>query len=163
VKLYVMRHGPAEDQADSGVDGDRALTETGRERVRDVGKVLLDGGEGPLEVLTSSLVRAVQTAEIVANVTKLGERYGRVRVRSELAPGGAGAQLARQLASDGHRRVMLVGHEPDLSALVSTLLGAPLGRPFDKAMVVGLHIASGATRARLRFVLEPEKLLLEPA
>jgi phosphohistidine phosphatase len=162
VKLYVMRHGAAEEQADSGVDGDRALTQAGRERVSDVGKALLDGGEGPLEVISSPLVRAVQTAEIVAIVTKLGERGGTVHVRREVAPGGAAPQLARQLASGGHRRVMLVGHEPDLSELVTTLLGNPLGRPFDKAMVLGVHIAVGSARARLRFLLEPNGLLLEP-
>jgi phosphohistidine phosphatase len=170
VKLYVMRHGPAEDQADSGMDGDRALTASGRERVRNVAKLLLELEEEPIQIITSPLVRAVQTAEIVALVTKLGDRAGTVKVRRELSPAqGGGPGLVAALASSASKRVMLVGHEPDLSELTSTLLSsAPRGEPkmgppsFDKAMVVGLHIEPGAGRPRLRFVLDPRGLKLEP-
>ena len=72
---------------------------------------------------------------------------------------------------------MLVGHEPDVSQLVSSLLGA-FERGFDKAMVVGLSLgaAVGAPppkaeapsgpstlpRTRLRFVLDPKALRLDP-
>lgn len=161
MKLYVMRHGSAEDHTQSGFDGDRALTAAGRERVRHVGKALVDAGEQPLTILTSPLVRAVQTAEIVAFVTKLGEHGGTVAVRREIAPGGDAAGLARALLAEGAKRVMLVGHEPDLSALVSELLGS-FDRPFDKAMVVGVHLPAGGGRVRLRFVLEPKALRLDP-
>lgn len=163
MKLYVMRHGPAEEAADSGIDGDRTLTASGRERVRSVAKALLDAREEPLNVFTSPLVRAVQTAEIVAIVTNLGDRDGTVSARRDIAPGGTGVQLARRLASEGRRRVMLVGHEPDLSDLISTLLGAPFDGPFEKAMVVGLHVPSDDGRGRLRFVLEPKTLHLTSA
>jgi phosphohistidine phosphatase len=161
VKLYVMRHGPAEGEADSGVDGDRALTAPGRQSVRDVARALSDAREEPVEVVTSPLVRAVQTAEIVALQTKLGDRQGSVRVRRELAPGGAAAPLARRLASQGRKRVMLVGHEPDLSALVAALLGMSFGRAFDKATVVGLHLSADTALAKLRFVLDPSSLRLD--
>jgi phosphohistidine phosphatase len=158
VKLYVMRHGPAEEDADSGIDGDRALTAAGRQRVVIVAKALVEAGEEPIALITSPLVRAVQTAEIVAIETRLGDRGGTVRVRHEMAPGGNGEQFARGLATAGRKRVMLVGHEPDLSSLVTTLLGAPFGRPFEKAMVVALHLASGGDHGRFRFVLEPKSL-----
>jgi phosphohistidine phosphatase len=161
VKLYVLRHGPAEDQAASGVDGDRALSPSGRERVRAVAKVLTAEGEEPAEVVTSPLVRAVQTAEIVAVMTKLSDRGGTVIVLRDLAPGGDAVALARRLASEGQKRVMLVGHEPDLSHLVEALLGS-FEHSFDKAMVVGLQLASGSPRARLRFVLDPKTLRLDP-
>jgi phosphohistidine phosphatase len=161
MKLYVMRHGAAEEHADSGVDGDRALTPSGRERVRAVAKALVDASETPLTIVTSPLVRAVQTAEIVALVTKLGDRDGTVSVRREVAPGGASAHFVRSLAGDGAKRVMVVGHEPDLSGLVSELLGS-FGRAFDKAMVVGLSLPADGGRAGLRFVLEPKTLRLDP-
>ena len=157
-----MRHGTAEEDADSGADSDRALTLPGRQRVRDVARALLDGGEEPFDVLTSPLVRAVQTAEIVALVTGLRHKQGTVRVRRELVPGGESAPLAVRLASQGRKRVMVVGHEPDLSALVSTLLGSTFGRAFDKAAVVSLHLSSETGRARLRFVLDPGTLAFEP-
>jgi phosphohistidine phosphatase len=178
VKLYVMRHGPAEDDAPSGLDSDRALSEAGRKRVRSVARALLDIDEAPLQVVSSPLVRAVQTAEIIAIVTKLDERPGTVEIHRELSPGGDAVALARAFASEGRRRVMLVGHEPDLSGLVSSLLGllglaGPAGtfdRPFDKAMVVGLQLRANdaasarlpASAARLRFVFDPKTLRLDP-
>jgi phosphohistidine phosphatase len=163
VKLYVMRHGSAEDRSESGVDGDRALTSAGRERVRAVGKLLLDSNEEPMHIVTSPLVRAVQTAEIVALVTRLGDRDGALEVRRDLAPGGDPLRLVHQLASEGKKRVLLAGHEPDCSGLVTALLGA-FGRSFDKAMVVGLHIPDQGAGARLRFILDPKKLelLIDP-
>jgi phosphohistidine phosphatase len=158
-----MRHGPAEDQADSGMDSDRALTASGRDRVRGVAKLLLSLDEQPLQIVTSPLVRAVQTAEIVALITKLGERDGSVEVRRELSPGGAGGiGLVASLASGGGKRVMLVGHEPDLSELVGALLPKGSPNPFDKAMVVGIHVGPNRDHARLRFVLDPKALKLDP-
>jgi phosphohistidine phosphatase len=160
VKLYVMRHGPAEDHSESGVDADRALTVSGRERVRAVAAALSEAGEAPLTILTSPLVRAVQTAEIVAVVTELGARDGGVTVRRAVGPGGDAERLVRTLASEQKKRVMVVGHEPDLSGLVASLLGH-FGRSFDKAMVVGLHVPDQGGAVRLRFVLDPKSLELE--
>ena len=155
-----MRHGSAEDHSPSGIDGDRALTVAGRERVRAVAKLLLDSHEEPMHIVTSPLVRAVQTAEVVALVTRLGERDGVFEVRRSLAPEGDALGLVHQLASEGKKRVLLAGHEPDLSGLVGSLLGA-FGRSFDKAMVVGLQVPNEGGAARLRFVLDPKKLELE--
>jgi phosphohistidine phosphatase len=163
MKLYVMRHGPAEDHAESGVDGDRPLSPAGRQRVCGVARLLVQEQEEPLSVFTSPLVRAVQTAEIVAFVTALGDKGGTVDVRRDIAPGGDGVRLAHHLLGEGGKRVMLVGHEPDLSGVVSTLLGS-FGRAFEKAMVVGIHLPASGTagaRPRLRFVLDPKALRLD--
>lgn len=158
-----MRHGPAEDHADSGMDSDRALTTSGRERVRNVAKYLLDLDEAPLLVITSPLVRAVQTAEIVAVATKLSDKEGSVQVRRELSPGsGGGGAMVAGLAARATKRVMLVGHEPDLAELVSTLVPGGAARSFEKAMVIGLHIDERGDGSRLRFVLDPRALRLEP-
>jgi len=163
LKLFVMRHGPAEDRADSGMDSDRALTSSGRERVRAVARVLHELDEAPLLIVTSPLVRAVQTAEIVALVTKLSDREGTVVVRRELSPAGdGGPALVASLASEGSKRVMLVGHEPDLSELVATLAPSATPSSFDKAMVVGLNVDPDGQRSRLRFVLDPRSLKLDP-
>jgi phosphohistidine phosphatase len=179
LKLYVTRHGPAEEDAPSGLDGDRALSEAGRKRVTSVAKTLVDLDEAPLRILSSPLVRAVQTAEIIAVVTKLDERGGNVEIRRELSPEGDAMGLVRALVSNGQKRAMLVGHEPDLSHLVSSLLGT-FGRGFDKAMVVGVSMPSSGSfgapppkgeghstpsplpRTRLRFVLDPKALRLDP-
>jgi phosphohistidine phosphatase len=156
MKLYIMRHGPAEDEAASGRDYDRALTASGRDRVMGVARALTDKGEAPLSILSSPLVRALQTAEIVAAVTKLQDRGGTVETRREIAPGGAAAELVESLRAAKRRRVMLVGHEPDLSGLVFQLLGAPLPLGMLKAMVVGLSVTDEGVR--MRFVLDPKSL-----
>jgi phosphohistidine phosphatase len=161
VKLYVMRHGPAEDHADSGIDADRALTAAGRDRVRAVAKGLADGDEAPVTILTSPLVRCVQTAEIVAIATKLGERGGNVTTRRELAPGADTAKLVAELRASPRPRVMLCGHEPDCSQLYAFLLGARMPSPMQKGMVVGFSVRDGDVK--LRFVLDPKTLAWERA
>jgi phosphohistidine phosphatase len=162
MKLYLMRHGAAEDRADSGLDGDRALSPAGRDRVRGVAKMLLDLEEAPAHVVTSPLARSVQTAEIVAIVSKLNARGGTVQVRRELSPGAVSEAVlfARRTALEGAKRVFLVGHEPDLTGVATALLEG-FHRPFDKAMVVGLHLPRDGGHARLRFVLDPRTLTLE--
>jgi phosphohistidine phosphatase len=156
MKLYVMRHGPAEDLAPSGRDADRALTPSGRDRVRDVAKLLVRSDEAPRIIVSSPLVRALQTAEIVA--AEVG--VDRVETSRELAPGGDSFAFARSLVRDDKKRAMIIGHEPDLSALVATFLGGSFEYDMLKAMVVGLHASSG-DEPRLRFVLDPKGLKLE--
>jgi phosphohistidine phosphatase len=176
MKLYVMRHGPAEDQSDSGLDGDRVLTASGRERVRAVAKLLTEAGEAPLAVVTSPLVRAVQTAEIVATGTQLRQGNGSVEVSREMSPSGDALALVDRLVAEGRKRAMVVGHEPDLSELVTSLLGkTSFRRGFDKAMVVGLRVSVPSAEpsppaaspgdgrlVRLRFVLDPKALRFDP-
>jgi phosphohistidine phosphatase SixA len=85
-----------------------------------------------------------------------------VEVSRDIAPGGSAVRLVHKLASDDRKRVMVVGHEPDLSGLVASLVGH-FGRAFDKAMVVGVHIGASGAEGRLRFVLEPKTLKLDTA
>lgn len=166
MKLYVMRHGTAEDEAASGRDADRALTTSGRDRTRSVARALVTENEAPLTIVSSPLVRALQTAEIVASVTELEKREGAsgvVEVRRELAPGGDGLGLVAEMVRSGRKRVMVVGHEPDLSTLVSSLIGRVPEQGMLKSMVVGIKVdaaaegSAGLTSA-FRFVLDPKSL-----
>ena len=159
MKLYVMRHGPAEDFSASGRDADRALTSSGRDRVRDVARALVSEDEAPNVIFTSPLVRARQTAEIVAAVTKLESRGGAVEIATELAPGGDEVSFVNALVRDQKKRAMLVGHEPDLSALVQALTSRRV--EMLKALVVG--ISAREDGMRLRFVLDPKSLTWERA
>jgi phosphohistidine phosphatase len=140
MKLYVMRHGPAEDDAPSGRDADRALTPSGRDRTRSVARALVTADEAPVAIVSSPLVRALQTAEIVAAIAGVD----RVEVRREMAPGGDTMLLAAELLQDGRKRVMVVGHEPDLSDLVERLVGQPPPQGMLKAMVVGVRLVPSA-------------------
>jgi phosphohistidine phosphatase len=162
MKLYVMRHGPAEDSSASGTDGDRALTTAGRERVRNVAAALLAKDESPLTIISSPLARALQTAEIVAAITRLDERGGTLEVRREVAPGGRNYGLVEQLFATKRRRVMLVGHEPDLSLLVEELLGQAPAQGMQKAMVVGISVSDAPAGAQGRPIATKPRFVLEP-
>ena len=150
-----MRHGPAEDYSASGRDFDRALTPSGRERVKVVAARLAELDEAPKVIISSPLVRALQTAEIVA--AELGALT--VETHRAMAPGGPANDLALEQAHQGKKRVMVVGHEPDLSGLVASLLRGGFEHDMLKAMVVGLSIDT-AGPATLRFVLDPKSLEL---
>jgi phosphohistidine phosphatase len=162
VKIYIMRHGPAEDHARSGRDFDRKLTASGRARTELVAQELGQREEQPKRVVSSPLARTLETAEIVVSALHLGIAP---EARDELAPGGDALSLVRELARGGARRVMLVGHEPDVSRLTANLVPG-WSQGFDKAMVVGLKIdrelLSTGTKddaaAELRFVIEPKRL-----
>jgi phosphohistidine phosphatase len=158
MRLYVMRHGPAEDHSATGRDEVRALTASGRDRVCDVVRVLVREGELPGRLLTSSLVRASQTAEIVAIAMEAAGKDGKTETAHALAPGGKQLGLVRRLQTDGGPAAMIVGHEPDLSSSIEQLLGHPLPLPMDKAMVVALELEGDV--ATLRFILEPYALTL---
>lgn len=164
-----MRHGPAEESAPTGRDGDRALTPDGRERTRSVAGALLAAGEAPLTLVSSPLVRAVETAEIVAVRTDLTERVrasseaggapGCLEVRREMAPGGDALSLVLDLARAGRERVMVVGHEPDVSMLLSRLVGFYSESGMLKAMVAGVELDPAPSGgAKLRFILDPKTL-----
>jgi phosphohistidine phosphatase len=117
--LYVVRHALAEDVS-AGGDEARHLTDVGRERtLRAAAGMRAMGLEFDL-ILTSPLARAVETAEIIATAYASGLTP---RVLAELAtgvtPGDAVAALAPYGRNDS---VMIVGHEPQLSSLISILL-----------------------------------------
>ena len=156
-----MRHGPAEDRAATGRDFDRPLSERGRDRTARVAGELGARGENPKRVITSPLRRTVETAELVIETLKLPIA---VELRDELAPGGNAAGLVEELLREGAKRVLLIGHEPDVSTLTERLL-AGWDRTFDKAMVVALKLdeesysaAHGRHSAECRFVIEPKQL-----
>jgi len=161
VKIYIMRHGPAEDQSATGRDYDRKLTSSGRTRT-EIAAHELGRWERPKRVISSPLVRTVETAEVV--MAALGLTFD-LETREELAPAGDAIGLVNELGAQGAKRVILIGHEPDVSTLTALLLPS-WSRSFDKAMVVGLKIdrASLANRSpgepttKLRFVIDPKRL-----
>jgi phosphohistidine phosphatase len=160
--LGIMRHGPAEDFSATGRDFDRVLTPKGKDRVRDVARALVGAGEAPSVILTSPLVRARETAEEVQRV--LGNVP--IEIAQEMSPGRDALGLVTTLFHEGRRGVLLVGHEPDLSDLVSCLVGFAPRQGMLKAMVVGVDLSPDASEGRgfassARFVLDPKTLVFE--
>jgi phosphohistidine phosphatase len=123
MKIYLCRHGEAVDGSDDVPDELRWLTAEGRRGVADVGAALRDEGEEPDLILTSPLVRAVQTADVLAQAV----RYkGEVEVLASLAPGGRLGVVVAALQELGEdiRAVYLVGHEPQMSDWTAALSSA---------------------------------------
>ncbi|MCE4602779.1 MAG: histidine phosphatase family protein [Desulfurococcales archaeon] len=102
--LGVMRHGRAEPE---GGD-ERRLTSEG---IREVEAAAMKLPFRPVVIYTSPLKRAVETAEIVARI-----HGSEVRVEEGLRPGVFSVEVFERLAGD---RVLLVGHNPSVSRVVS--------------------------------------------
>ena len=118
MELYFFRHGEAEPASAGGTDEARELTARGRQESRSMAEALLRAGLRPEAIYTSPLVRARQTGEVLGEVFELPPRADE-RLRCGAAFGDVQA-----LASErGLARIMLVGHEPDLSTIVHHLTG----------------------------------------
>lgn len=120
--IYILRHGIAEPAGPGGSDEKRALTDEGRAKLRPVLQRARAIKVAPSLILSSPLVRAVQTAELAAEV--LGYK-GRIVRTDALAPSSSPEAVWREVRGhDGESAVLLAGHEPLLSAAASYLLGA---------------------------------------
>jgi phosphohistidine phosphatase len=122
MKLYVLRHGEAADHGDPHYpnDADRPLTERGVQRTKTLAHALRQW-EITFDVIFSSpLVRARETAEIVERGLRL---HDRLEFTDHLAPSGDFGELISCLNEirPTPKNLLLVGHEPHLSGLVSLL------------------------------------------
>ena len=119
--LGFLRHGIAEDLRPGLSDADRDLTPEGRAEMARVGRGLLALDLRLDMILTSPLKRAVETADIVARSLKLQER---VVINDQLAYDFSWRALQGMVERYPRaQRVLLVGHEPTLSATVSAMIG----------------------------------------
>lgn len=122
MRLLIVRHAIALPRGSAGVDDDaRPLTRRGVKRFERAARGLAALLPPPDVLLSSPLVRARHTAEILA------EAWGGARVRLEpaLAAGSLEALAAALDARRGRRRlVAIVGHEPHLSHVLAALVGA---------------------------------------
>jgi phosphohistidine phosphatase len=138
-ELYVIRHGLAEERGDAWPDDSkRPLTDEGMSRMRKSARGLSRIGVTIDVVLTSPLVRARQTAELVAG--GLDPRPSLVNVDS-LAPDGSYAAVLADLEKHSRRcRIGLVGHEPMLGELAARLIGSRHAIEFKKGAVCRIDI-----------------------
>jgi len=117
MRLYFLRHGIAEDLASS--DFARELTKRGRRRVAGSAQVMARLGIQPRRIFSSPRLRALQTAELVAAALDMEVSLTEaVNFGFDLADLRS---LTGRLGADDE--VMFVGHNPDMSLLVSELTG----------------------------------------
>jgi phosphohistidine phosphatase len=156
-ELYVIRHGLAEERGDAWPDDTkRPLTDEGMSRMRKSARGLARIGVTIDIILTSPLVRARQTAEIVAG--GLDPRPSLVNIDS-LAPDGSYAAVVADLEKHSRRaRIALVGHEPMLGELAARLIGSRHAIEFKKGAVCRIDIDDlpPAGPGDLRWMLTPK-------
>ena len=158
-ELYLVRHAIADDRGPQWPnDAKRPLTEHGITRFAEGVKGLHDIGVEIDEIFTSPLVRARQTADLLAAGLK---HKAHVRVLKTLEPGHGPTVVIERLAEDAKkRRLALVGHEPDLGELASHLLGTKKTIPFKKGGVCRIDVATLPTaRAGTLVWFLPPKIL----
>jgi len=115
--IYFLRHADAEDFAET--DFDRKLTVKGLDQAARVGNFCVARGIKPTTILTSPLVRARETANIVGR--KLGVEPV---IQDWIACGMQPATLFEKLIARGKpESLMIVGHEPDLGVAIASFLG----------------------------------------
>jgi phosphohistidine phosphatase len=123
VKLYFFRHGPAMSRADwDGPDDKRPLTDEGAAITRDVSQRLAGMGLPIDAILTSPYTRALQTAQILDKALGV---TGLLKHEPGLKPArftrdSLDAMLKKHAGAAG---VVLIGHEPSMTAVISDLIG----------------------------------------
>jgi len=121
MNLFILRHGKAEKSSEGIPDADRALTRDGKEEVKKVARWMKRNKIRFDAIATSPLKRARGTAKIVASVL---DQKDQLVIWDELAPGGDLDTVCYHASDYGeHASVLVIGHEPGLSMLISNITG----------------------------------------
>lgn len=149
--IYLMRHGIANPAEPGTSDSQRPLSEQGTLQTALVAKGLLQLGIRLDRIIASPLLRAQQTAEIVARILELTDP---VLTDARLAPYGSFGTISQLIQE--HRdaqRLMLVGHQPAIGEALSGLCGrGDLVAEMGTATVAA--VAADGFRPQVRGTLE---------
>jgi len=166
MNLFILRHGCAADPGDAGLpkdlpDADRPLTAKGKQKLWRMTEAMQLLEVRPEVVISSPLLRALQTAQIVTEALELRKK---LVLTDHLAPGGNPNALLEQINALEPRakNILLVGHEPYLSKLIALLATGNTGARLElkkgglaKLEVKQLRYARCAT---LAWLLTPKQL-----
>jgi phosphohistidine phosphatase len=162
MKLYLMRHGIAEDRAPSGKDADRSLTQEGMQQTLAAARALAQLNLSFDLILASPYRRTQQTATILAGHLRLNKV---LETCLELSSGRPAAGIIQKVATQAQRTrsMLLVGHEPDLSNLISIyILGrveACISMKKGSLAHIFFPLAPTAGQGCLEWLLAPQQLL----
>ena len=157
MEIYILRHGIAEDGHAGQPDADRALTADGRKKLRNVLRTAAAAGVAPSLILTSPLRRAVQTAQLAAEIF---EYKGELLRTKALEPASSPKSVWDEIrVHKDEARILLSGHEPLFSRLTAYLLNSPeLQIDFKKGALacVELDRFPAEPHGALRWFLTPK-------
>jgi len=149
MRLYFLRHGEADWPNWDKPDDERPLTERGKKEMRKVAK-FFRALDVPLDdILSSPLPRARQTADIVAERFKL-----HVRERDALAGGFSLSGLKELVQEYPVDNLMIVGHEPNFTEVISELTGADC--KLSKGGVALVDLDEETMKGRLFWLFPPK-------
>ncbi len=120
MKLFFLRHGLAGDRSEwKGSDAERPLTSEGKEKMKRSASTMNELELGVDVIITSPLVRAQQTAEIVA------QKLDCSLIEDKRLASGFNVDKLHAILLDhpSTETVMFVGHEPDFSVTISAMIG----------------------------------------
>ena len=157
MRLYLLRHGIAENGRAGSPDSERALTAEGRRKLKDVLGVAKTAGVAPDLIVTSPYKRALQTAEVAAQIFGCQAEL----VKSDaLVPEAAPVDVWTEVrAYRDKNHVLLVSHEPLIGNLLGYLLGVPaLHVDFKKGALARVDVDAFGPHPRgvLRWFLPPK-------
>lgn len=158
-ELYLIRHAIAAERGDQYPDdAKRPLTQQGINRLKKEVAGLAELDISFDLILTSPLVRARQTAEVVA--AGLPSKPP-VTNSDALAPGGSHAAIVDDLAKHARRsRIALVGHEPGIGEFAARLIGARRPIEFKKGAICRIDVDAlpPTGPGHLRWLVTPKVL-----
>jgi phosphohistidine phosphatase len=157
----LLRHGIAVERDEwEGPDADRPLTERGAKRVAQVATGLNRLGLQPTHVLSSPLIRAIETAEIVHRSLRVRSA---VQIVDELLPDAPPGRLLSILHDlQPETCVLCIGHEPHLGLAASVMLSGRATASFPMktagACLIELPPPAKPGRGVLRWWMTPSQL-----
>ncbi|MGE5191254.1 MAG: SixA phosphatase family protein [Deltaproteobacteria bacterium] len=156
MELWLVRHAVAADRGEfDGPDAERPLTGKGRRRFRDFCEWLAGETPMPQIVVSSPLLRAVETAALLTKAS--GLKKSEIVSTDLLAPGVDVKALLGLVRDQPASLVALVGHEPDISHCLAEIVGG--GEfSFGKGFVAAVEFASSPAigTGRLRWFVGPK-------
>jgi phosphohistidine phosphatase len=158
--LYLCRHAAAENAGEGMRDEDRALTADGRDKFRKAAKGFASLEPGVTHIVTSPLLRARQTAQILYEILNVdGEPVKTPQVLDTLGPPGKmDGFLAYVRGMEEAGNVIAVGHEPIMSEWIGQLCFEEHGRcALKKGAIAAIELAE-RNRGELLWLMQPKQL-----
>ena len=142
--LYLVRHAKSSWKDATLADIDRPLNGRGQRNSPDMGKRMREQGHKPDLVISSPARRARVTAGNI--VRELGIDESAIAIDEDLYFSGIrGMQAVLESVDDRHRKVMMVGHNPDMTSLLNRLGGTSIiNMPTCAIAIIGFDITSWA-------------------
>lgn len=150
MRVYLIRHGKAEEKASSGRDVDRVLVAHGEAQARWLAGRLagVPGSGRPGLILASRIERARRTAELIREAVGC-----ELRAEPLLENSGRDDDVVELVTARAHRdeagALVLVGHNPQISVLASRLAGTDISMQTGQAAAIDVGGDGGARLVEL--------------